>query len=294
MSTREEWLAERSTYLGASDGPTVLGINPFKTPYQLWAEKTGAAEPEDLSDKECVEFGNRLERPVAEAFGDRTGRHVEMWTRHLLLRDTARSYVGCTPDATQMCPVRGPGNLQIKTTNEFAAKDWKKEPPLYYQVQFQQELHVRHMDWGSVAVLIGGQRLRYFDITRDDEFIHETLLPALDKFWTLVRSNVPPEIDGSEGTTAMLKRMHPNDNGNTVTLPDEALAHTRVIADCKEAIKNLKAEQTAAENKIKAAIGSNTFGLLPDGRLWTWKTHDRSGYTVAPGKVRALSSPNGD
>ena len=47
--TREEWLAQRLTGLGASECATVLGLNPFQSPFQLWAEKTGVAEPEDLS-----------------------------------------------------------------------------------------------------------------------------------------------------------------------------------------------------------------------------------------------------
>ncbi len=34
----EEWLKLRREGLGASDIPAVLGISPYKTPYQLWAE----------------------------------------------------------------------------------------------------------------------------------------------------------------------------------------------------------------------------------------------------------------
>lgn len=36
----EEWLAIRSKYIGGSDAGTVVGLNPYNSPYALWAEKT--------------------------------------------------------------------------------------------------------------------------------------------------------------------------------------------------------------------------------------------------------------
>ncbi|EKC56536.1 hypothetical protein OBE_11012, partial [human gut metagenome] len=34
--SREEWLQNRSKGIGASEAGTVLGLNPWETPYQLW------------------------------------------------------------------------------------------------------------------------------------------------------------------------------------------------------------------------------------------------------------------
>ena len=52
---REAWLAGRRNGIGASDAPAALGISPFKSRGDLWAEKTGLVEPPDLSDNEAVE-----------------------------------------------------------------------------------------------------------------------------------------------------------------------------------------------------------------------------------------------
>jgi len=40
----QEWLEFRKNKLGASDAPTILGENPWKSPYKLWREKLGLDE----------------------------------------------------------------------------------------------------------------------------------------------------------------------------------------------------------------------------------------------------------
>ena len=44
-ATREEWKALRKNYIGGSDAASVVGLNPFSSPYALWAEKTGKTPP---------------------------------------------------------------------------------------------------------------------------------------------------------------------------------------------------------------------------------------------------------
>ena len=40
--SREEWLKERKKSLGGSDMGAVLGLNKYRSPYTVWAEKTGS------------------------------------------------------------------------------------------------------------------------------------------------------------------------------------------------------------------------------------------------------------
>lgn len=39
--TRDEWLKMRQTGIGSSDLPIIMGLSPWKTPLELWKEKTG-------------------------------------------------------------------------------------------------------------------------------------------------------------------------------------------------------------------------------------------------------------
>jgi predicted phage-related endonuclease len=45
--TRTEWLMDRKKGIGGSDVATILGLNKWKAPYQLWLEKTGQIEIEE-------------------------------------------------------------------------------------------------------------------------------------------------------------------------------------------------------------------------------------------------------
>ena len=61
VDNRTAWLKARRKGIGGSDAASVLGISPWKSNVQLWKEKTGIAEPEDISDKEAVRFGKESE-----------------------------------------------------------------------------------------------------------------------------------------------------------------------------------------------------------------------------------------
>lgn len=286
--TREQWLEERLTGIGASESPTVLGRNPFQSRYALWAEKTREATPRDLRDVEAVEFGRRFETPVAEVYGEKSGRLVEMWPAFSIVRDPERNHVFSTPDAVQLCEERGEGLLQIKTTGEFKAKAWKYEPPLAYQIQLQQELHCTGYEWGTLCVLIGGQRIRWFDIQRNDRFI-DAMLPQLDRFWSMVQSKTPPEVDDSIATTEVLDRLHPDDTGRMIILPPEAAGWTADIEHANKLIRDAQRVKQLATNRLKAAIGDATYGLFLDNPTrWVWKTENRRRRVVDAHTVRVL------
>ena len=69
------WLKSRKAGVGGSDMSTILGLNSFKTSYELWLEKTGRVEPEDISDKWAVVKGNALENELRKRF---RAQHPEM------------------------------------------------------------------------------------------------------------------------------------------------------------------------------------------------------------------------
>ena len=46
--SRKEWLEARKGGLGASDAGAYMGVSPWKSNEQLWKEKCGIVEPEDI------------------------------------------------------------------------------------------------------------------------------------------------------------------------------------------------------------------------------------------------------
>ena len=65
---------ERRKYIGGSDIAVVMGMSRWKTPLKLWLEKTGQAEPDDLSQVEAVQLGTELEEFVAQKFAKESGK----------------------------------------------------------------------------------------------------------------------------------------------------------------------------------------------------------------------------
>ncbi len=50
-----EWNTWRAAGVTASEAPIILGRSPYKTPWRLWAERTGVTTPEDLSANPFVQ-----------------------------------------------------------------------------------------------------------------------------------------------------------------------------------------------------------------------------------------------
>lgn len=68
LPSMERWLEHRQKFIGGSDASAIIGLNPWKSNVDLWEEKTGLIVPEDISDKECVKFGNAAEPIIRELF----------------------------------------------------------------------------------------------------------------------------------------------------------------------------------------------------------------------------------
>lgn len=294
--TRDNWLASRKTALGASEvaalftGPDGACLSPFTSPFILWLEKTGQQEPTDLT-AEYVEIGSLIEPVVAELYQRRTGRTVWQGGPFCVAEHPDLAFLRATPDRWVVeSPDRdSPGLLQIKNANAFKVKDWDAGVPDYIEIQVQAEMAVTGRDWNSVGVLIGGSSFRSFDVERNPDFIAE-LIEQARHFWSLVESRTMPDLDASPRTLEAVKRLHPADNGETVRLPEEAVEWFAELEAAKEDLKRGDAAKTLAETKIRDAIGSATFGELPDGRKLSLKTSSNPGYSriVEPYTYRTL------
>jgi putative phage-type endonuclease len=275
LSPRETWLAERRTGIGASDAAAVLGVSPYKSAFELWAEKTGFADADSLDGKEHVEWGLRLERPIAEAFAERTGRDVSLRPQFYIQRHPSLPWMLATPDAED-----DTGRLvQIKTCNAFLAREWEVEPPLPYQIQVQHEMAVTGAERATLVVLIGGQKLKWFDLDRNERFI-DAMTPKLAAFWEAVLTKAAPEVDGSAATARVLAKLHPNRNGEAVTLNADCAEWAAQLEAAKAKIKAAEVDEQWAKNRLIAAIGDASIGVLPDGARYSLTTQTRKEHVV--------------
>jgi len=299
---RAEWLEARG--IGASAAPIILGLAPYDTwdsPYSLWAKMCGLLPIDDSAngDKPWLEWGLRLEGPIAEAFAEKTVREVSLRPRYSLERHSDHPWLTASPDADQRFDVdevlayievnelpplpldpavyqSTTGLLQLKTADRFRAKEWRAGIPIYYQVQLQHEMLVSEKEWATLCVLIGGNQFKVFpDVRRDDKFIN-AMLPRLAAFQELVDSQTEPPVDDSEATARALGRIHGEGNKKTIALPDETEAWDRRLCWVKEEIKRLESEEELIKNQFKQVMQANTYGLLPDGSRYSWKKQTKT------------------
>ena len=72
-----DWLKERQKGIGGSDVAAILGMSPWRTPYQVWEEKTTPIdETAAEDDRPALYWGRVLEAPIRQAYADKTGRTV--------------------------------------------------------------------------------------------------------------------------------------------------------------------------------------------------------------------------
>ena len=247
-NVRED-IENRNGYIGGSDIGTIMGVNQWKSPYTLWAEKTGLIEVEDISDKDAVWFGVMEEDIIAKRF---------MMKTELKVKKSNYAY-GCKEypylrGHVDRIAAKGKWGLEIKTTSSWNKTKYDEgEIPEshYWQCMFYMFL----TGWDTWYLATKRDNRFYITkISRDDEAI-ERMLDACEDFWNHVQSGEPVEIDGSDSTQETLEKMYPEEHqGETVNLEsqeDTLLA----LLELSTQEKNLKELKTKYQNEIKAVLG---------------------------------------
>src|SRR5690625_4828851 len=256
--SRDEWLRERQKGIGGSDASAILGFNPWKSPFELYIEKTSDQVQE--IDNEAIHWGNVLEDVVAQEFTRRTGKKVRR--RNQIFKHKEHDWMIANIDRDV---VGERALLECKTTNAFNADAWEgDEIPPMYMCQLQHYMAVLDYEKAYIAVLIGGQKFVWKEIERDDEFI-ELMIELERDFWeNHVLAGVPPEIDGSKSATELLNAMYPEDNGETIMLEsDKAEALIEAIESLKVDIKEKNDLKKKYVIQLMLMIGDDEKGVTP-------------------------------
>ena len=262
----DKWLEVRNMGIGGSDAGVIMGLNSYKSPFQLWMEKTGQIQPEDLSDNEYVYWGTVLEDAVARRFSELTGKNVAH-------RGTLQSeeYPFMLANVDRMVVGEDAG-LECKTANAFSSKKWDgDEIPDSYYCQCLHYMAVTGCQKWYIAVLVGGNHFIWKEIKRNEEDI-QALIKAESEFWDKVQKKEMPPVDWTVSCADALKEKF-HDNGEEMELPDEAGEILKELDKCQDAEKVLKQEIQLQKNKICAILGDFQVGKIGDRKV-LWKSQN--------------------
>lgn len=265
-ASREEWLKLRSQYIGGSDAAAVVGLNPFSSPYALWAEKTGQIPC--FAGNLATEVGTFLEEFVAQKFAAETGKKVRKCNQSFLNSDYPFAIANIDREI-----VGEDAGLEIKTTSELNMKKFKGgEYPANYYCQCVHYIAMTGKQRWYLAVLIGNRDFQWFTIERDEAEI-AALMGAEADFWELVKNRTPPVADGSRATTDAIKTIFAESSEDTVDLTLKLPALLQYI-DLGKQIAELETMRDEAANKIKSFMGDAGGGECEGYRV-SWKSSTR-------------------
>lgn len=254
-----EWLQLRNLGLGGSDIAAIRGMSSWRSPYDVWLEKTGQKPAEDISDKPYIIWGTKLEDIIAQTFAE---NHPELKVSRVnaILRRRDFPYLQASLDRRITDENGNHGILEIKTANEFAKESWEKSVPEYYLTQVAHYLCVTGWKFVWVAVLIGGSDYREYYFTRDDlnTYIYEGF-EAAQKFWNInVLGGVQPAMVGNDAESAALLAKNPlKADADIVPAPKDFDDLVLSYLELKEREAAIKQLVSAASDEIKAVIGTN-------------------------------------
>lgn len=265
FSDHAEWLRLRQQGIGGSDVAALMGLSPYKTPYELWLEKTGQREAPDLSNNEAVMWGTILEPVIGEHYQQQHPDHKISRVKGVM-RSIKRPWAQATLDYMVKTP-QGVGVLEIKTAGFRSREQWDVGVPLYYQTQVQHYLSVTGWDFAIVAVLIAGQDYREYVLVRDESDI-EAINTSVDEFeQKYIKDMVAPEIRATDGQA--LFDEHATDNGEYKTAEFAYLPELREWLLAREIYKDAKEKLDTCSSKLKYLIGDYK-GIDTDKGRVTW------------------------
>lgn len=265
--SRDEWVKARMDTIGGSDASAVMGLNPYKSPYSLWAEKTGKVIPEDISKKESVRLGVELEDYVARRFTEETGKKVRRETS--IIKNSQYPFAHANVDRMVIGEDAG---LECKTTSILNLRRFKDgEYPAEYYCQCVHYLAVTGKKRWYLAVLVLGQGFYWFCIERDEAEIN-ALMESEEAFWDRVKSESPPDFVGSASDSTAIGAMYPGGEDKMVDLFGLATDAT-CYNELGKQIKALKRQQEIHKLRICEAIGNNNGGFIGDTKV-TWKNQE--------------------
>lgn len=246
---RDEWLELRRTGIGGSDCSAVLGLGKYGSPFSVWLDKAGRAHPEE--ETEVMMWGQLLEPVIRSELARRMD--VEIVTSPML-RSKARPWQLYSPDG--LIPSLN-AVVEIKNATAWLAQEWADgEVPDHAELQTQHGMAVTGADGAYVAGLIGGNRLRWEYVPRDDRLI-DIISAAEQHFWdTYVVEDLEPPIDGSDATAEAIAQRWPRQYGTTLTVEETLPVEVEIVAyqAALAAEKAAKADKALAVNKIAALM----------------------------------------
>lgn len=283
MALTPEQRAARRHCIGSSDAPAILGVDPRRSPLEVYLSKVHDLEEQEES--EPMRLGNRFERAILEEAAERLGAQIQ---RDVTVQGP-EPYLAANLDAVVIARPAGTAPfalaseaLEAKFTglgHLFGEPGTDALPEkVLVQTAFQMGC-LESLELVHVPVLLaryGRPRVEVYVSPRSASLV-DVVMEECSRFWRRhVEKRIPPDptVGLGEATVEVLKRVRREPSSLAFLDPDLALAYQEA-AKAAKAAEDAKARAQAA---LLAALGDAEGGDFGDPKkIYTYLEQKRPG-----------------
>lgn len=260
---------DRSRGIGGSDVAAILGLDPYRSQFDVWLEKTRDPAWVPVEISAVMRLGSLLEPALATAYNE---DHPN--SPSVVHKGGAFSEPAWHPNRVVYAHVDGlipeAGLWECKVMRDD--HEWLEGVPARYEAQIRTYLAVTGAEWCDVSVLFRQSgEIAYFRI-HADKSTDDGLVEIAARWWAdHVDTKTAPPVDGTPGAARFLAGRFPTQTTEEPLLaPDIVNGVGQNLALIRASLKELEGAKLGAENCIKDAMGEH--GLIK-GSDWqaTWK-----------------------
>lgn len=244
----EDWHKARENSIGGSEISTIVGLNPFESPYTLWAKKTGKI-PAGIEENWAIRFGKAFEEPILKLWAEEHPEYEVFLTG--TYQDALLPFRHANPDA--LARHRESGDwvvIEVKTGRQT----WETVPAGYV-AQVQHYLDILDLQKAFI-VAVAGMSWYDFEVRRDEFEIEVQRQKAID-FMSCIFADQKPAWDGSESTYEAVRYQHPQIEDTEVEIDSLFL-----LANAQEAYDKAAEELRYYKSQTLDAMGKSKHAYL--------------------------------
>lgn len=237
---------ERRNYLGGSEIASVMGLDRYSTPLDIYNRKLGLVD--DFVDNGHIRRGNRLEAVAAEYYTELTGFKAHRRNRAYV--STEYPFIVGHVDRVIVGESR---LLEIKCPSVAAFRKLQREGlSESYIIQAQVYMHLSKMPRLTWAIFCADLwDLAVFDIEYDERMASTAIKFAAD-FWNEhILAQKPPIADKPKQAEVEIEKI-----GGTVTYRDDDTFGRAItaLAEAKQILADGKDLEELAKKEVAAAV----------------------------------------
>jgi len=270
MLINQDFSVDRTKYIGGSDIGAILGLSRFRSPLEVWMEKTGK-ETKKL-DSLPLRFGSFAEEFVASEYARATGfrlihdESIYIHPEHAFMSAHMDRFVLEDGAST---PTR---ILECKTAHPFSSGDWGEagsdEVPMSYLCQCIWYMAITSINQVDLAVLFGNSDFRIYAMNRDLG-LENTILQKASLFWNdYVLKDTPPPAQSEADCQTLFSKGDPK---KSLEAQSETLELAKRVALLNSEISTREEAISFIKQAIMSQMGEAETLTYQGKVLATWK-----------------------